>query len=170
MHLLNANLGGLAIDENLFPGTTNKNGQHLKSGETEVKNRVLTLLEFGKRDDSYKNWRVGYRVKFNPPSVIRPENWKDIKLQLSHSYINSLGANVGDMLTDISNDPNEALHLNNWTVDESKGGVSKGTKTYLHKNVHGDRATFTQPIIHSSDPQNDSTRINNHLAHEDYIR
>lgn len=169
MHLLNANLGGLAIDENLFPGTTNKNGQHLKSGETEVKNKVLTLIELGKNDDSYKDWRVQYTVKFNPPSLIRPENWKDVKLQLGHSYMDENKQAV-NQLTDVSEDPNKNLKQNNWTVNELKGRVQKGEKNYLHENVQGDRATFSQEITHNQDIDNGSTRTNKHLAHEDYKR
>ncbi|HZW23885.1 MAG TPA: DUF4157 domain-containing protein [Gallionella sp.] len=163
MHLLNANLGGLAVDENLFPGHTNKNGQHLKSGETEVKNKVLTLMNNGK-----KGWRVFYKVRFSPPSVLTPENFTTVPLQVQHCYVSPEDQMVLDWVT-VSEKPNVELDEAGWKTSTSKVRNRRATRTrkYLHKNTEGERATFVELVKHEDDPDSEALRFHTHVAHED---
>ena len=162
MHLLNANFGGLAVDENLFPADTNKNGQHLKSGETEVKNKLLTLHSSGRHGH-----RVWYRVQFRPPGVLTPENFTSVPLAVQHTYMDEHDRPYVDMV-DVSEDPNTGLTGIGWTNDSRRGGVAKGARTYLDEQAQGDRATSVETISHRNDPaDSDAVRMHAHLAHED---
>lgn len=62
-HLLNDNLGGLGIPENLFPITAAANKSHLNRVEQHVKNAVLNLTDYvnydpPKRNKSYVEYTV----------------------------------------------------------------------------------------------------------------
>lgn len=162
MHLLNAHLGGLAADENLFPSHTNKNGQHLKSGETEVKNKLLSLM---KNDlDGYK---VYYKVKFSPPSVLTPDNFTGVSLKLNHYYVDEDGDPVNDLMTEVSDDPNADLAEKDWVSSTSANLVRDGRR-YKERDVSGERATFKENVKHSRDDENyDAVRSHIHIAHED---
>ena len=157
LHLLNANLGGLAVDENLFPGHTNKNGQHLKSGETEVKNKVLTLLERG-----LKGYRVLYKVRFTPPPLLTPENLDDVPLKLIHYFINPKDKPcLGE--TNVHKDPNEELMAKGWTQNTSKK-VKRVDKEFFDEE---NETSYTERVMHAKDPDTDAIRRHTHVADED---
>lgn len=166
LHLLNANLGGLAIDSNLFPGTTNKNGQHLKSAETEVKNQILTLKQA--QDKGLASfWRVKYEVDFLPPSYLTPENWEDVELQTRHTYIDGSGKEHNELIV-VSEDPDEDLQSLDWGI-ANDSAVNKTFFMYNYKDAHGEYASYFEILEHTDDPSTShKERTNKHLAPEDY--
>lgn len=166
LHLLNANLGGLAIDSNLFPGTNNKNGQHLKSAETEVKNEVLTLKQ-AQDNELASSWRVKYEVDFLPPPYLTPENWEDVELQTRHTYIDGFG-NEHNELVIVSEDPDGDLQSLDWGI-ANDSAVNQTDLKYTYKDTYGEYASYFETLEHTDDPSTSSReRTNKHLSPEDY--
>lgn len=162
LHLLNANLGGLAMDENLFPGTTNKNGQHLKAAETGVKNQVLTLRNFNKR-----GFRVYYQVGFNPASLLTPDNFEDTPMPVEHHYVDPNNTPVHKEHL-ISLHPNTELENAGWGAHNTDDRIGYGGRVYENPFAYnGDRSSYTQIVRHALDPNSDAQRLHTHWANED---
>lgn len=79
-HLLNANLGGHALDENLFPITSDMNKAHSVQVEDQVKTQLLKLhREQVANTPNWNNRRLYYRVQVQHPAMnaITPQNLRN---------------------------------------------------------------------------------------------
>lgn len=99
-HLLNANLGGQAIQENLFPVTPAFNHAHSAQVEEPVKGMFLDLFKLGGGKTSFKNdeakRRLFYSVEAKNPNIgaLKPKHLVDTEFDC-HAYITEKGTTYG---------------------------------------------------------------------------
>jgi len=81
MHLLNAHLGGLATDINLFPGRGSLNKGHSKQLEEVAKAMLLSLEDMAGASNS--GVRLHYELEVESASVLTPENLASSEIDAS---------------------------------------------------------------------------------------
>ncbi len=101
-HLLNANLGGQAIPQNLFPVTPAFNGQHSSVIEDSVKAELLNLNALQNNPvtrPNYINRRLHYSVEAINPNIVapfRPLHIRDTVFRCTKEYTqNNIGPGLG---------------------------------------------------------------------------
>lgn len=149
-HLLNDNLGGLGILENLFPITASANKEHLNRVEQHVKNAVLTLDEWQNESPTTRQGSyVRYTVEATPDEQTNFMANPDSKLNCNAtSYFHDTTKNyIGNspVVNDIkiissagsseAEGHNEALKMKDWgSVGSGKRGEGdrdKGKMEYV---------------------------------------
>jgi hypothetical protein len=122
-HLLNGNLGGLGIAENLYPITNQANGQHEREVESQVKNEI------------HQGNRVRYRVDVvnaanddtNPDATFRCRVWR-----------HTGGANFTQILQkEINSQPGAPKGQQGTTNVTNLGQGLDGRRQFRNASLHG---------------------------------
>jgi hypothetical protein len=163
MHLLNAHLGGLATNENLFPQRSSMNRDHLNVAEYNAKAKLLTLRGYTQED--LDGARVYYGVEVQPAAkILNPENIKDSGFYVyGPTYVDKSNNAIGeDWETIVKGDLNASLHDKGWSTSESSE-VLRGNREDLNSpEYRGNRLHFTENVVHADERDGDYSRRTRH--------
>lgn len=163
MHLLNAHLGGLAIDINLFPQRATMNKDHLNVAEYNAKAKLLTLRNYS--PEQLDGARVYYGVVVEPAAkVLKPDNVKDSKFYVyGPTYFDKNNEPVKeDWETNVEGDLNEKLNDKGWNQSD-RNRLLIGNKRNLNSpNYDGPRNHFEENVVHWAERKGDLTRRTHH--------
>jgi hypothetical protein len=163
MHLLNAHLGGLAIDINLFPQRSTMNRDHLNVAEYNAKAKLLTLRNYTPKQ--LKGARVYYGVVVEPAAkVLKPDNVKDSRFYVyGPTYVDKNNEPVKeDWETNVEGDLNEKLNDKGWTQSDRNRLRIGNRKNLNSPNYEGPRNHFEENIQHYDERAGDPTRRTHH--------
>ncbi len=128
-HLLNHDLGGFGLAENLFPITSGANSDHSITVEADVKN---TLAQAAGLQKPFKKEDKGIRVKYNV-DVERPSEIANNAFLCSWQLIDPVNGNGSVSRVKI---PSLATEVRAW----HGGGTGSKTAGWAHGARKGDRA------------------------------
>ena len=154
MHLLNSHLGGLAVDENLFPATPDLNAEHLRQAEGTVKGMLLNLSN-AENQEEVKGHRVKYALNFYAPTLLDNQNIRETPLEiLPIKYVDQNNEDY-DWPSMVMTGVSDSLDNLGYTSDSLRGNVERSNKKQNHIIFDDDgdvaRSNYEEDVKHVSD-------------------
>lgn len=164
MHLLNAHLGGLAVDENLFPQRPAMNNAHKDQIENNAKARLLTLGEY--TADQLDGARVYYGIQVVSANQLTPQNLSTASnfLAFGPRYVDKNNSPITEWETNVVPATlNDTLGQSAWLATDTHE-VSRGNKQDLNSiNYDGPKNSYMENVVHENET-GDATR-RTHIHH-----
>lgn len=151
MHLLNAHIGGLAVDENLFPQWGSYNIGHLNEVEGCVKSKLISL-SLHEMTEEY-GVRVYYEVEVVSPSLIKPDNVQETRFNVfGPLYIDSAGDEQSGIPQQIQGGSlNDILSEGGWDADAERI-ILRGNREHLASPYYeGNRNEYRECAVHPTE-------------------
>lgn len=168
-HLLNHDLGGAAVEQNLFPQTPAYNSEHKNQGEGHVKGKLASLIK-GKSENPNRGLHVDVRVSKEGKPVDEGqlfnsrEDFENTRFEMASAYTTEDGAEVAAPSGESEVHGDMKNTLKDWLHIESKDQDRKNRNSEFIKEAK--KVEDIRPLFSFQQQAEEGLRKNESLSQE----